>query len=370
MTVPWSCSPASCPGRGGRGADYARLIRRDGSEVARWSLKALKPTSTDIVHGILAEPDGTLTLSLYERTLAQVDRCGAPSFQLEGPFHHDLTRAESGGYWALGANLLPRWEATEAYLWPHASDFFRSKTEAEIETEDLGHTHIRDDTIVRLDEQGRRLLEFSLHKVLYEGGLGHLLGMRDIGRERLTHSNSIQELPTGMAPAFPMFAAGDLLLSLRLVNTLLVMDPATRRIKWHQTGPWYHQHDARFQPDGTITLFNNRYLSYLGTPNPSLRSNILRVDPATGEVSVVMGSEISEGAGFYTSARGQHQMLPSGDVLVVQAEGGRVVQFSPQGEILWEYINRYDEGQVAQIVNAYVYPAGYFQVDDWSCPPR
>ena len=349
--------------------DHVRLVRRDGTAVARWNLAALDLRHGDHIHGILLDPDGSITFNLHDRDLVQLDRCGVPRFQTPGTFHHSLFRAEAGGFWALGANLLPRWKAAADYLWPHTSEFFRERTEEEAAA--FGWPEIFDDTIVRLDEQGQTLLEFSLHEVLHDNGLGHLLAARQVGEHRLSHSNSIQELSTAMAPAFPMFEAGDLLISTRLLHTLLVVDPDTRKVKWHQTGPWRWQHDARFQPDGTITLFNNQYRRLLRHfENPDLHSNILRVDPASGEISVAMGSEIAEEARFYSSRQGQHQILPGGDILVVEADRGRAVQFGPGGEIVWEFVNRFDADRMGHLPNAYLYPADYFQVDDWSCPQR
>ena len=354
-------------GGGGGGADHARLIRRDGSEVAGWDLDVLAPHPDDYIHGILLDPDGTITFNLDKRSFSQLTRCGELSFTTPGRFHHSLSRAETGGYWILGENILPRNETPADYLPPHTSEFFRSLTSEELE--EHGSAELHDHTVVRMDDSGQAGQEFSLLQLVHKGGLGHLMNMLGVGEQNLVHANSVQELPAALASAFPMFAAGDLLLSLRNIHTLLVVDPRTRQIKWRQTGPWVKQHDARFQPDGTITVFDNKYtMHHTEMPDMYLDSDILRVDPASGEVTPVAGRLVAEEGRFHTPRKGQHQMLPDGDVLVAEAKRGRAVQFSPQGEILWEYINRYDEDRVADLSHAYVYPADYFQVDDWSCP--
>ena len=352
----------------GASTDLVRLIRRDGQVVARWDLRALEATPKDRAHGILMDPAGTITFNMHDREAAQVDRCGNLSFATPGIFHHSIAPAESGGYWALSINELLRNSTPADYLPPHTSDFFLGMTDAELSVH--SEKHISDDTLVRLDESGQPLLEFSIPKLLYENGLRRTMDRRPVGFADLVHANSVKELSTEMAPAFPMFEAGDLLLSLREVAMVLVINPETRKVKWHQIGPWNLQHDAQFQPDGTITVFNNGPVAWQRRSRLPLHSNILRVNPASGQMSVAMGTEISEQASFHTERKGQHQILPNGDVLVVEAEAGRVVQFSPEGEIVWEYINRFDESRVAQIQNAYVYPADYFQVDDWSCPAR
>lgn len=37
------------------------------------------------------------------------------------------------------------------------------------------------------------------------------------------------------------------------------------------------------------------------------------------------------------------------------------------GRTIWQYINRYDEDEVAEITESRIYPADYFTVSDWSC---
>ena len=365
------------PGEGG--AQHLRLIRRDGSTVAGWNLHEMQlpPSSHETQREIyrrlraaLLAPDGSPTIVLGHRGLVRVTRCGEVSFYVDKIIHHDLTWAEGGGYWTLGQRDLDRATAPADLLPPFTSARFHGLAPDQLEALEASPT-IRDDTVVHLDEEGKILLELSIARLLYDNGLRHILGMfHNEGHPNPLHANSVHELSTELAPAFPMFARGDLLLSLRNLSMLVVADPRTRKVKWHRVGPWIRQHDARFQPDGTITLFNNKY-GWRDDPHlPPLDSNILRLDPADGSVVVAAGLEVSEESRFYTQTRGQHQMLPGGDILAVPSEQGRVLQLSPRGEIVWAYLNRFDEDRVGVVRNAYLYPADYFQVDDWSCPPR
>ena len=354
--------------------DHIRLVRRDGSIVARWNLEGVEKRPYNLIQGISMAPDGSPTITLAYHALVGLDRCGAVALQLPGNYHHQVVPTQKGGWWTLDYDEISLREAPADYLPPHTSDFFRSLDQEAME--EFGYAHLWDETVVQVGPDGDILQRFSIARLLYDSGLQHILHLfARVGDRDLLHSNSVQELSAGMAPAFPMFAAGDLLLSLRNLHTLLVVDPRALRIKWHQTGPWAWQHDPQFQPDGTITLFNNRHrpppeVTYRNElHNPSLHSNILRLDPADGSVEVVAGREISEASHFYTANRGQHQMLPSGGVLVAEADAGRALQLDAGGELVWEYINRRNRDQVAALLHAYLYPAGYFQVDDWSCPP-
>ena len=365
------------PGEGG--GHHLRLIRRDGSTVAGWNLHEMQlpPSSRKVGRDLylrpgatLLDPDGSPAIALRHRGMVRVTRCGELSLYVDKMLHHDLARAEGGGYWALGLRKLDRSQAPADLLPPFTSAKFRGLSPEQLEALGAGPI-IHDDTLVRLGQDGEVQLELSIARLLHDNGLRHILGkFHKEGSRDPVHANSVHELTAALAPAFPMFAQGDLLLSLRDLHTLLVVDPLARKVKWHKTGPWAWQHDARFQPDGSITLFNNQYRWETDSLQPPLDSSVLRLDPADGGVAVVAGREISEEAHFYTPTRGQHQMLPDGDILIVSSLQGRVLQLDPQGRILWAYLNRYDENRVGVVRKAQVYPAGYFQVSDWSCPPR
>ena len=133
-------------------------------------------------------------------------------------------------------------------------------------------------------------------------------------------------LRPAMAPAFPQFEAGDLLISLRELNLLAVIDPSDGRLLWYRHGPWLKQHDPDFQPDGTITVFDNH--------SGSDASRILRVDPGTNEVEVEF--EGSDAVPFYTWQRGKHQVLPNGNILITETERGRIFEVAPDGGLVWE----------------------------------
>jgi hypothetical protein len=64
---------------------------------------------------------------------------------------------------------------------------------------------------------------------------------------------------------------------------------------------------------------------------------------------------------------GKQQYLPNGDVLIADSESGRAIEVDPRGEIVWEFVNRYDADYVAEIWGAERYPEDYFAVTDWSC---
>ena len=104
------------------------------------------------------------------------------------------------------------------------------------------------------------------------------------------------------------------MLSLRNVNAVLVVDSQTWRVKSSATGPFLMQHDPDFLPNGNVLVFDNRITG----PTPRIgRGRILEIDPATREV--VWSYQGEDGEPFYTEQAGGQQLLPNGDVLVIDS---------------------------------------------------
>jgi hypothetical protein len=172
------------------------------------------------------------------------------------------------------------------------------------------------------------------------------------------HPNDVDVLSPDMAPAFHMFEAGDLLISLRSINMIAVVDPETARVKWSQIGPWFQQHDPDFLPNGTISLYNNNM--GLGA------SQIMVVDPATGETKVVFDG--ARHGNFYSWRRGRHQPLANSNIMITESERGRVIEVTPDGRIVWQYENIYDAEWNGLVNDALVLPLDFFDEGALTCP--
>jgi hypothetical protein len=142
------------------------------------------------------------------------------------------------------------------------------------------------------------------------------------------HFNDVTPLTTAMAAAFPQFTPGDLLISSRTLNALFVLDPKTLHIKWYVVGATLRQHDADWEPDGTISVFDNRM--GLGS------SQIVSINPKTMTRKVVLdGAKM----GFYSRIRGHHMYSHSGDLIIASPQQGLGFEVSPAGDVLMQYNN-------------------------------
>lgn len=353
-----------------------RLIQRDGTVVNRLplvfsdifadaSFLSTPPATKWNVdtHGALARPDGSVVFNFDYSGTAALDRCGRPLWTLGRQSHHSIEPSERGGFWIPGSRVIPKGQPSP--FPPFETPF--------VET-----------TVMHVSAQGEVLREIPIERLFYDNGLEavltsaaaifHQRGFNAWNRE-IVHLNKVTELSAALAPDFPMFAAGDLLLSFRNKNLLMVFDPDSGKVKWWRIGPWLRQHDAEFRAGGTIMMFNNNiYLEALPaadrttkrTPLETPRvSNILAVNPLTGETSVLYGGEAGEE--MLSVTRGKVDATPGGGLIVTEFDGGRVFEVDAGGRLAWEFINRYDDDEVSEITEARVYPAGYFTVTDWSC---
>lgn len=322
----------------GQGSYAAWLHDADGERLHSWTIDytALDPdgpaNGTDDPHPFTLLADGSIIVGFDKGdVMARLDACGAPLWIRPGIFHHAMEPAGDGSVWTWRA------EGT-AY----------------------GHYHY----LNRFDvETGETLEEIGLVEDIIAGSeaASYVFGLRpdhpfqtfarDPGEEMdLFHPNDVEELPASLAAQFPMFEAGDLLLSLRNLHLVLVIDRDDHAIKWWSGGPWRYQHDPDFTDAGEISVYSN---------NPgSGRSEILTIDPATRRV----GNDLDDpGFAFYSGARGKHQQLPNGNVLIVVPEQGRVVEVTADGRKVLEFNNISPHGEAynEDVENAMWLEPGY-----------
>jgi hypothetical protein len=339
-----------------------RLIRSDGSIVRRWPVrfydvfpaashitpryKVPKANWNSDIHGVLALPDGSVLFTFEELGLVKMDRCGAIQWTLPRMTHHSVNLAADGTYWVPSLRWVDRDSPFTALTPPY-----------------------EEDVILKVSPDGKVVTELSVLDLIFRNHLEALLfanGPDGIGMDHVdvTHLNAVEELSPEMARNFPEFAAGDLLVSLRNPNLVLVLDPRSKRVKWYQTGPWMDQHDPEFTASGKISVFsNNNDLTADGSRLGG--STIIEMDPVSRSARVRYGGTPKQR--LYTQIRGSHQTLDNGNMLIVESVAGRIIEVDPSGDIVWKFVNRYDQDNVANVNDAVRYPPDYFKVTDWNC---
>lgn len=266
--------------------------------------------------------------------MARLDACSEPVWIKSGIYHHSLSRTDDGSFWTWRGDGTP-------YGHYHYAENFDADTGDTIREigliEDVIAKH-NDAAIAFGFRQDFPFRRFERDPVF-------------LAANDMFHPNDVEALSDGLAPLFPMFEAGDLLMSFRTANLVVVIDADEHYVKWSARGPWISQHDPDFTSDGKISVYNNN----LGRG----RSEIVKIDPATRAVS----NELSKGdARFYSEFMGKHQYLPNGNILIAVPGEGRVLEVTADGGNVMEFNNvaARTPGYNDHIENAMWVPADYF----------
>lgn len=139
------------------------------------------------------------------------------------------------------------------------------------------------------------------------------------------HANSIVPLP---AHRKGLWSKGDYLISLRELNTILVLSPATKRVLWWWgPGVLDNQHEATYLDNGNILVFDN------GAKRKW--SRVLTVDPESKAIVRTYGND-NTNKFFSIVAGGVHQ-LPNENFLINVTMASKILEVTPDWNIVWQY---------------------------------
>ncbi|MEL6365363.1 MAG: arylsulfotransferase family protein [Pseudomonadota bacterium] len=281
------------------------------------------------VHGILFDEEtGGIVFNFERLGLIKVDICGDPVWRAPHRTHHSLFRDDDGYFWAPGLVMQEKLKGDPEGYGPPFKDFF----------------------IWRFSPEGELIDERRLFDVMLDHGLeGQLFMTKQANSLGVTigdtlHFNDMEVFPQDMEPG--VFEPGDVMLSLRNINAVLVFNSDFSVLKHYFHGPFVRQHDPDFIDGDTISVFDN-YSHTVSGPNP--RSRIVRLNARTGDVEIEF--EGSADAPFFTDVMGKHQRLPNGNILLVESANGRLLEVDADGRPVWEFRNIIREGYVALVDN-------------------
>ncbi len=144
----------------------------------------------------------------------------------------------------------------------------------------------------------------------------------DCHRGEWAHANSVS--PT---------LDGNILISFRHLDTIMIVDRQTRAITWSLTDrTWGHQHHAEMLPNGNITIFANG----MNNIHQPLHSRAIELKPESGKV--VWEYVDAQRWTFFSPVMGGVQRLANGNTMLCESLNGRVFEVTPQGDIVWDYI--------------------------------
>ena len=284
----------------------ARLIDNDGAELHTWSY----PGGDGWEHVELL-PNGDLLVVVNQQSVFKLDKNSNLIWRYEAATHHDLAIHPSGEIFVLTDASVLKPEIHPDV--PVIEDFI----------EILSPDGQLEDRLSILDAM--RSSDYAFLLVSPQ----HLPSDRHEGerlRLDMLHTNHIQVFDGSLADRSSLFSEGNVLISMRTINTIAIIDPSSRRVLW-AWGPsnLHRQHHPTLLPNGHILLFDNG----------QNRSQIVEFDPLTFEVAW----RYAPNMGFLSRFRGSAQRLSNGNTLITESDRGYVFEVSPDHDIVWRFAN-------------------------------
>jgi hypothetical protein len=251
--------------------------------------------------------------------LAKFDRDGKLVWRSKHPYiNHWFTLGPDGTIYAPGHTIL----ATPARI---------GATRHELTCEQV---KAQTDHVAILDANGEERQRIEVMDLLVTNGYAGLVRLTKDECDPF-HLNFVQYIDAQMASRLDGIEAGDLLISLRNIYTVLIFSPRTRAIKWIQAGRSIEQHSPRFLPDGSLVMFDNT-----GGDAQFGGARVLRERVGENGFSVVAPRrDVPLGTQFTSDYAGHIEVGPDGNrLLIALATTGEILEIDVStGEPLWRY---------------------------------
>ena len=337
-----ACDPErACPGytlyapMSGQGEVY--LLDINGEVAHQWRMPYppglygyLLPNGNLFYGGKVQDDGGWETFEAMKRfkggVMLEADWDGNIIWEHRDPYHHhDARRTESGGCLYM---TVERMDDAQAATIKGGQPGTESRED---------YTGMWCDVLVEVDANGNRVWEWRAAEHLDPER--HVVTFNDL-RDEWSHGNTVVPLPAASnvipAKAGIQESAGDaVMFSFRNISTVGIIDKASGEIVW-QIGDeaLSQQHDPSMLDNGNVLIYDNgshnRY-------NPLPASRVIEVDTSTNEI--VWEYRDSPPFNFFSAYISGARRLPNGNTLITEGQPGRIFQVTPEGDVVWEYIN-------------------------------
>ncbi|MHA1280102.1 MAG: arylsulfotransferase family protein [Candidatus Helarchaeota archaeon] len=313
----------------------ARIINMNGDLIHEWEIDWFNlwpnvehvsktdpyypksPPGTNI-QGALLLRNGDLIFNFERLGLIRLDICGNVVWRLPYRTHHSIYLDEYDNLWVPGVisheDPLPNF--------PNLQPLFY------------------EDTILKISLDGEILKEISVFDILQMNGLEGLFYLSSFGDQIINvstdpfHLNDVETFPSTMDEG--IYKHGDIMISLRNINTLLIFREEDLKVTHIMTGMFVRQHDPDFIDGNTISVYDN-YRIAPEDDNYDNQSRILIGSFTNGQYDIFYSG--NEQQPFYSYIMGKHEWLPNGNLLITESTKGRAFEIDQDGNIVWEYVN-------------------------------
>ncbi len=198
----------------------------------------------------------------------------------------------------------------------------------------LSHLEYLDDGLTVLDDNGHELETHSIVEMLINSGNQAWLDLVPFNPHGdPVHANDIEVITKDNYKFIPGAKPGDVLLSLRHLDAVVLADLTANKITWMLRGTFRQQHDVDLLPNGHIMVFDNEGDVTTNTG----KSRSIEIDPITGGIVwEYTGTQMDP---LYSENRGSQQRLSNGNTMISESNSGRIIEVTPDGDVVWEYVH-------------------------------
>lgn len=278
----------------------AYLINMKGRVIHQWSYPS------DPWHHAELFPNGDVIALIKDKRLIKIDKNSKLIWSFSDRFHHD--------FWI-----------------DNNQDIYALKSKAEVVSEIHKKVRTLVDYFIILSRNGIKKEEVSLLKIILNSPYSYILpSIHDLKFDvkdelDILHTNHIEVFNGNLRKKSIIFKKGNILISIRNINTNMIIDKNKKEIiwMWGPTNLTFHHH-ATLLNTGNILLFNNGLE----------RSEIIEVDPLSYQIKWRYTHK-----GFFSKSRGTNQRLDNGNTLITESDTGYVFEVTPDHKIVWEFAN-------------------------------
>lgn len=287
------------------------------------------------IHGIAMLDDGSIVFNFENLSMIRMSLCGDVMWKLPYRTHHSIFIDDDGN------------------IWSPAQRFYEGKL-----TDYPNHaTPVSESMILKVSPDGEILREISMFEWFDQRDMRGWLHMgagkmSNVVTGDALHMNDVEIFPDDLESDY--FRPGDIMISLRDINSVMVLDAETLDAKYWKTDGIIRQHDPDFIAGDRISIFDNNHRG----PNDGPQQSRIIIDDPGPEPSEIYFQGSAEEA-FYSRIMGKHQWLPNGDLLITDSMNGRAFQLNPEGDKVWEYVNFAADGQVGIVEEVQRLPDNY-----------
>lgn len=269
-----------------------------------------------LIHGAEILADGSLIFNFEYLGMVKLNSCGKVLWRLPEQTHHSINIADDGSIWAP-ANEVRRGKALK---------------------HDLHQPYYVEPFILHISANGKIIEKKSVMDLLIANHLTGSLYLSStdnnlpIVRGDTLHLNDIEVFPNTMKEGF--FKHGDMMISLRNINAILIFDSKTWKLKHSIFNLTTRQHDPDFISGDSISVFdNNNHFSH----NNEAFSRLLTITiPDNIVTEIFTGTTTTP---FFSAILGKQQLLDNGNWLLTESRGGRVIEINAEKKVVWEFNN-------------------------------